>query len=592
MAPVQISIVIPTYNRRALLSRTLPTIFQQTCPPNAYEVIIVVDGSTDGTSAMLRQLRPSCEFLVLEQPNRGPSPARNAGLRVARGDLILFLDDDLLCDPNLVGEHLGAHQSGENQLAFGPIFVSPESPPTLAARWTRRTASPLLERFQDDEIRVPRDAHIVPNASVHRKALLALGGFDEVLFPRALEDYDLCYRLWRSGVSFRFRRTAITHQVYTKGNRELIHGDGALFGKAEVRLYRKHRDLRRYSQFGRAAEEGSTKTIIRQMAARVPIPFDLAASVPCWLADRFPRSQVLERVGLRCLSARRAVAMLLSAVPEVGGWKAFKREFGLVVPVLLFHHIGPVRPGMVLSRTISPRKFERHLRWLKRHGYAGIRASDWQAWLRGEKALPDKPVMLTFDDAYADIAEYALPLLNRFGFSATVFVVTSQIGGSSLWNQKDGSAAIPCMSVDQIRQWAARGFEFGSHSRTHSDLRTLDDADLANEIEGSARDLSKILGASARSFAYPYGYYSQAVKKQVEQAFDLAFTCDEGRNGLGTDPCLLRRTQVGSHDCWLDLAFYMSRGSSPVDRLRPWRQRFRLGSRSLAPWQSVTSSSR
>ncbi len=97
-----ISVVVATYNRRAVLARTLPTLFAQDLPPGQYEVIVVVDGSTDGTAEWLRGLRPRQAFRVLEQPNLGPAAARNAGLAAARGGLILFLDDDILCGPTLL----------------------------------------------------------------------------------------------------------------------------------------------------------------------------------------------------------------------------------------------------------------------------------------------------------------------------------------------------------------------------------------------------------------------------------------------------------------------------------------------------------
>ena len=147
--------------------------------------------------------------------------------------------------------------------------------------------------------------------------------------------------------------------------------------------------------------------------------------------------------------------------------KPFERKREVLVPVLLYHNVGPFRPGTNPTLTIPVETFEEHVRWLKRQGYAGIRSSDWLAWCREGKGLPDKPVMLTFDDAYADCAEYALPILAQHGFNAAIFVVTDQIGGANSWSRKNRGATLPCMTEEQIRNWAARDFEFGSHTRTH-----------------------------------------------------------------------------------------------------------------------------
>lgn len=249
------------------------------------------------------------------------------------------------------------------------------------------------------------------------------------------------------------------------------------------------------------------------------------------------------------------------------------------VPVLLYHNVGPFRPGTNPSVTISTEAFEKHIHWLKRHGYVGIRPTDWLAWCREGKPLPKKPVMLTFDDAYADCEEYALPLLAKHGFTATIFVVTNWVGGTNVWSQKKYSVTLPCMTEEQILTWAALGFEFGSHTRTHPVLNVLTDDDILKEMQGSAQYLSNLLGTRVCSLAYPYGDYSVAVARCAAQTFDLAFTCEEGLNARGTDLFLLRRMMVVPHDTILDLAFYMKHGWSPSHRLRKRLKRLKLAVR-------------
>src|SRR4051812_26710425 len=103
-----ISVVVPTYNRRDIVTRSLETMFDQTISSDNYEIIVVVDGSSDGTAEALRGMKPSCRFRIIEQENRGSAGARNTGFRAAESDLVLFLDDDMRCGRDLVFSHVEA----------------------------------------------------------------------------------------------------------------------------------------------------------------------------------------------------------------------------------------------------------------------------------------------------------------------------------------------------------------------------------------------------------------------------------------------------------------------------------------------------
>ena len=142
--PIKVSVVIPTYNRRESLARTLTTVFAQDFPPKEYEVVITVDGSTDGTAEFLRQLKPGPALRVIEHPrNLGQSAARNSAIRLAQGEIILFVYDDILCDRSLLKEHVTAHESADALVVSGPTLVAPENPPGLlptAWRWWSATS--------------------------------------------------------------------------------------------------------------------------------------------------------------------------------------------------------------------------------------------------------------------------------------------------------------------------------------------------------------------------------------------------------------------------------------------------------------------
>jgi peptidoglycan/xylan/chitin deacetylase (PgdA/CDA1 family) len=218
--------------------------------------------------------------------------------------------------------------------------------------------------------------------------------------------------------------------------------------------------------------------------------------------------------------------------------------------------------------TLSPDQFENQLRVLQRRGYKGISTADWVAWCTEGKALPEKPILLTFDDAYVDLADYAFPMLERYGFGGTVFVVSGQIGGTNAWDEAHSWGGHRLLNAQHIQYWSCHGIEFGSHSRTHPELPGIPPSLVQDEICGSANDLKSLLGTPVGPFAYPYGEYNSFVYQQVAREFPVAFTTEEGLNTLSTDPLLLRRTMVQRTDTKLDFLLRTRYGYSPLLRLR------------------------
>jgi GT2 family glycosyltransferase/peptidoglycan/xylan/chitin deacetylase (PgdA/CDA1 family) len=573
---LRISVVIPTFQRRELLARTLTTVFRQDLPVDQYEVVVVVDGSTDGTLEMLHRLRPPCRLTVREQENRGPAAARNAGLAAAKGEFVLFVDDDILCDRSLLRQHLAGHDEDGAVLVFGPVYVSDESPPALTTAWTLKSTERYIRRLErEGEPRWPEDAMVDANSSVPRSVLDRQGGFDERFLLRR-EVADLGLRLWRAGVHFRYRPAAVVHHVFAKSERDVVGNDAWFWGTGEIRLCRKHPEYRPYSPLARLPDGPAWKRSARRISVRSPISPEGVLRPPYLLAERFHDATPVQRVGVRLLEARQAITVYRGAASEAGSWDALASELGATVPVLLYHHVGPPRAGIYRELTISPEKFARQIRWLARRGYVGIAPSDWLEWHRRGARLPRKPVLVSFDDAYADIAEYALPVLRTFGFRALVFVVTGRIGGTNDWDEAPDFGAQRLLTDDEIRRWADHGTEFGAHSRSHANLTTLPEEELENEIAGSRDDLADLLGTRVTSFAYPYGRYDDVVRRHVASAFDVAFTADKGLNTLRTDLHLLRRTMVQPSDSLVDLESRLRIGWSPYERLR---DRVRLRSR-------------
>jgi peptidoglycan/xylan/chitin deacetylase (PgdA/CDA1 family) len=549
---MELSVIIATYNRLAQLRNTLETLFTQSFPVDQYEIIIAIDGSTDGTTAMLHSLRPACRFVVIEQANLGQGVAQKNAVAHATGRLLLFLDDDMICHPGLLAHHAAQHSSGKDAVVFGITDFSLTSPRTFAAELARRVAAEDIVRHARSGPQLPGDAMLASNSSVRRSTFLAYNFRDE--FSRYMQDVDRGWRLWEAGVEFVYEPRAVTHQVFVKTDEDLVRC-GRQRGISEVRMCRAHPDFRPFS-YPAKLFEGQTPTQLGRLAAmRVPA----VLGVPLWpllyLTRTLRAVPAARRIGLSALQMLTGMAIWHGVLAESGGWNAFQQEFGQRLPVLLYHHIGCERPGAYRYLTVEPRRFEQHIRWLSAHGYSTITPSDWLAWRHEGKALPRQPVMITFDDAYADLCRFAFPTLKAYGFGATVFVVAGLIGRTNQWDA-NRYAQFPLMSEQQLGEWVSEGvIELGAHSRTHPDLASLEsDEELIAETRGSREILEAIGGKPVVSFAYPYGSYHERSRAAVSRAFDLAFTTQPGLNSLGTDPFLMRRIEVITGDTIATLA--------------------------------------
>ena len=182
-----ITVQLCTYNRRALLGRVLQALFDQDLDHDAYEIVLVDDGSTDGTyETILQSLRPPCAFYLVRQHNQGLAAGRNAGIERARGELILFMDDDVLATPGLLSAHVRFHRAHPDAICRG-VAINVESFDELPApNYSPRNYSGAY--FWTTNVSVPL-------ALVERA-----GRFDERFREYGWEDLELGFRLRNMGV--------------------------------------------------------------------------------------------------------------------------------------------------------------------------------------------------------------------------------------------------------------------------------------------------------------------------------------------------------------------------------------------------------
>lgn len=210
MRTVRMTVVVASFQRRASLLRLIeslgPEIDQVRSIGGEVAVVVVVDGSTDGSEEAIRALRTPFDLDVRWQPNRGLAAARNLGLKAAEGGLVLFMDDDLIPCPGLLSRHYLSHQSGRPHVLLGPCTPIASSGHSAAwlSWWEKHyqelSRSGYVKRF---------DQFTVANASGPADLFTAVGGFDESFVLYGGEDYEMGVRILQDGATVRYDRDAV-----------------------------------------------------------------------------------------------------------------------------------------------------------------------------------------------------------------------------------------------------------------------------------------------------------------------------------------------------------------------------------------------
>lgn len=213
------------------------------------------------------------------------------------------------------------------------------------------------------------------------------------------------------------------------------------------------------------------------------------------------------------------------------------RQARSFVPILMYHRIGaPPRRFRWPDLYVRPLRFARQLDVLAKRGYTAVTLRDLYDGLHGDRALPDKPVVFTFDDGHISVWTEAFPLLRSKGWPAVLNLPTSML---------DSPIGV---SSDMVHLLVAAGWELGAHSRTHPDLTEVDPERLEREVTGSRSDLSGRFGVPADFFCYPSGRYSPDVIEAVARAGYLGATTTEPGLAGPENPYAMPRVRVSRGD--------------------------------------------
>ena len=230
-----VSVIIPTHQRRGSLLRALDALSHQDLEPDSFEVIVSVDGSSDGTREAVETFPAPYTLRSVYGAKRGRATACNAGIEIAVGDVIVILDDDMEPAPACLRSHLRSHPAGSRTCVMGavPVLVDPTSRP--AARYVAAKFNKHLATLAEPEHAFALRDFYSGNASIRRDVLLEVGPFQETFTLYGNEDLELSLRLRAADVAFRYNADALARQHYDKGLKELAQ-DTLEKGKTAVLL--------------------------------------------------------------------------------------------------------------------------------------------------------------------------------------------------------------------------------------------------------------------------------------------------------------------------------------------------------------------
>ena len=237
----------------------------------------------------------------------------------------------------------------------------------------------------------------------------------------------------------------------------------------------------------------------------------------------------------------------------------------------MYHAVGA--SGEPASRFVIPaRTFKRQMAWLRWCGYKVLSLDQLMRHRATGEPPPSRAVVITFDDGYVDNLTLAAPVLERFGFPATVFVVTAEVGGAATWTSDPGLEGRELLSWEDLAALCDSGrIALGAHTRTHLSLRECEPATARLEIEGSLDDLRQ-RGFDTGWFAYPFGYSTAEARASVRNAgFAAAVGILPGRVGAGSDDYELPRYEIRGTDRLVTFAFTLAFGRRPPRLFRRGR---------------------
>lgn len=219
-----------------------------------------------------------------------------------------------------------------------------------------------------------------------------------------------------------------------------------------------------------------------------------------------------------------------------------------VIPILIYHSLKAQATERYRHFSMDPGRFTEHMEHIAAGGWNTLTVGQLSAALAGQvQSLPERPLVLTFDDGFEEMHSVALPVLTRLRLRSTVYIVTEHLGGQSRWLASVGEGDRPMLTPGQVRDLDQAGVEIGAHGHRHAALDEMPFSQAVREIDVSRRALEEIVGHPVVTFAYPYGYHTGGIKRYLRASgFDSACAVKQALSHPDDDRFALARAIVGS----------------------------------------------
>lgn len=238
-----------------------------------------------------------------------------------------------------------------------------------------------------------------------------------------------------------------------------------------------------------------------------------------------------------------------------------------IVPILMYHSVTSHGPPALERYRVLPEAFQAQLRYLSENGYYSLSLYEWAACLAKCEAPQGRPVVITFDDGYKDFLTGALPCLEKLGFSATIFVVTGNVGGTADWDSPS-SGGLELMDWEELRQIRRKGMAVESHCAAHKNLLEMPSELIAQDAKAARAVLQDCLGIDSRAVAFPWGLSDDRSRNALVGAgYTIGLSASGGRSTLADDVMNLPRVEICNED---DLEAF-ARKLAPDQRMVPSR---------------------
>ena len=335
------SVVIPSFNRVQQLDTLLSALAAQDTE-EPFEVIVVLDGSTDGSRRLMErweEIGLFASFRWVEQPQKGQAAARNLGAFLARAPLLLFLDDDIVPDGNLISVHLAHHKAGEAIAVLGDCEIVRDEdrsfPEILLWSWYEDTFHRRATAWQPVSYR----DFLTGNVSVRREDFARAGGFDQDFTRYGGEDYELGYRLLLAGVRFVADRSARARH-FNKASVPKILEAARNGAHGNVLIAQKHPEL----------IPGLSLDGPRELRLRIAAGLAFYAPVVGWFLQAIIRGKLklLERFGFY-----RRWLRSLTVIRTYAYWRGLRESAGSMRDLRLIRQSAPPRLQQVIDVSVD-----------------------------------------------------------------------------------------------------------------------------------------------------------------------------------------------------------------------------------------------